>query len=86
MEQPSESEMAPSREAKVVPLRPPLRARLWAELRSRPMAYIVLAIFLVAGPVATHFLFPEAPTGVGLIGGLAFGAYAALCAVPQKFL
>jgi hypothetical protein len=50
------------------------------------MAYIVLAIFLVAGPLATHFLFPETPAGVGLIGGLAFGAYAALCAVPGKFL
>jgi hypothetical protein len=86
MQQPSQPEMAPSSEAEVIPLRPHLRARLWAELRSRPIAYIVLAIFLVGGPVATHFLFPEAPTGVGLIGGLAFGAYAALCAVPQKFL
>lgn len=89
MEHPSQPETAPSREAEVIPLRPPrppLRARIWAELRSRPIAYIVLAIFLVAGPVVTHFLFPEAPAGVGLIGGLAFGAYAALCAVPQKFL
>jgi len=89
MEHPSQPEMAPPSEAEVVSLRPPrphLRARLWAELRSRPMAYIVLAIFLVAGPVATHFLFPETSVGVGLIGGLAFGAYAALCAVPGKFL
>lgn len=89
MEHPSQPEMAPSGEAEGAPLRPPrphMRARLWAELRSRPMAYIVLAIFLVAGPLATHFLFPETPAGVGLIGGLAFGAYAALCAVPGKFL
>ncbi len=56
-----------------------------AELREHPMAYVVLALFVVAGPVVTHFLFPEAPRGVGLVGGIAFGAYAALSAMPGRF-
>jgi len=56
------------------------------EIRERPMAYIVLGSFLVAGPIVTPLLFPEAPAGVGFVGGLAFGATCALCAVPQKFL
>ena len=42
--------------------------------------------FVVAGPVVTRWLFPEAPLGVGILGGAAFGAYAALCAVPGKFM
>jgi len=66
-------------------------ARTWRravvrEIRSRPMAYGVLAVFVLAGPVVTRLLFPEAPLAVGIVGGLAFGAYAALCAVPQKVL
>ena len=56
------------------------------EVRERPMAYVVLGSFLVAGPILTPLLFPEAPAGVGLVGGLAFGAFCALSAVPQKFL
>ena len=63
-----------------------LAGRVKEEVTSRPFAYGVLAAFLVAGPVVTHLLFPEAPTGVGIAGGLAFGLYAALCAVPQKFI
>ncbi len=63
-----------------------LAAKLGAELRSRPFAYIVLGLFVLVGPVVTHFLFPEAPVGVGVIGGVAFGVVAAICAVPDKFL
>lgn len=63
-----------------------VRERLVDEVRSHAFGYGVLAAFLVAGPLAASALFPEAPTGVGIIGGLAFGAYAAFCAVPQKFL
>lgn len=62
-----------------------LRAFL-AELRQRPIAYGVMAAFLVIGPIVARLLFPEAPIAVVIIGGFAFGAYAALCAVPQKFL
>jgi len=60
--------------------------RLRGEIRDHLFGYAVLAAFAAAGPLVAHFLFPEAPAGVGFIGGLAFGAYAALCAVPQKFL
>jgi hypothetical protein len=56
------------------------------EMRSHPFGYVVLALFVIAGPIAVTFLFPQAPTAVAIIGGLAFGAYAALCAVPQKFI
>ena len=56
------------------------------EVRDRPFAYGVLGAFLLAGPVVASLLFPEAPPAVGIVGGLALGAYAALCAVPQKFL
>lgn len=61
-------------------------ARLRRELRTHPFGYIVLAVFVVAGPILSPLIFPQAPPAVAVIGGLAFGAYAALCAVPQKFL
>jgi len=61
-------------------------AAVAAELREHPMAYAVLALFVVAGPVVTYVLFPDAPRGVGLFGGIALGAYAALCAMPGRFL
>ena len=60
--------------------------RIVGEVRDHPFGYGVLATFLVVGPVAASLLFPEAPPGVSIVGGLALGAYAALCAVPQKFL
>ena len=65
---------------------PSWKARVIAELKSRPFGYTVLAIFLVAGPIAAPFLFPQAPPAAAIVGGLAFGVYAALSAVPQKFL
>ena len=55
-------------------------------MRERPIAYTVLAPFVLAGPVVASLLFPEAPTVAAIIGGLAFGGHAALCAVPGKFL
>lgn len=60
--------------------------RIVGEVRDHPFGYGVLAAFLVIGPVAASLLFPEAPPGVSIVGGLALGGYAALCAVPQKFL
>lgn len=56
------------------------------EVRSRPFAYIVFFSFVLAGPFLVPLIFPEAPAAVGWVGGICFGAYAALCAVPQKFL
>jgi hypothetical protein len=55
------------------------------EVREHPMAYGVLAVFLVAGPFVALLLFPEAPLGVAVLGGFLFGAVAALCALPGKF-
>lgn len=56
------------------------------EIRSHPFGYSVLAIFVLAGPALAPLLFPQAPPAAAAVGGLAFGLYAALCAVPQKFL
>lgn len=57
-----------------------------AEVAEHPMAYLVLLVFVIAGPVVTTILFPEAPRGAGLVGGIALGIYAALCAMPGRFL
>ena len=62
------------------------RQRVWHEMRTHPVAYVVLVAFVVAGPLVTSLLFPEAPLAVGVIGGAALGVYAALCAVPGQFL
>ena len=61
-------------------------AAIAREVRKYPFGYSVMGVFMLAGPVVTHFMFPEAPLGVGIVGGLAFGLYAAICAVPEKFL
>jgi len=50
------------------------------------MAYTVTAAFVVGGPIAAWQLFPQAPPAVAIVGGLVFGAAAALYAVPGKFL
>ncbi|HKK51301.1 MAG TPA: hypothetical protein VKA74_06925 [Myxococcota bacterium] len=62
------------------------RDALGRELREHPFGYTVLGLFVLAGPIGASLLFPQAPIGVTVVGGLAFGAYAALCAVPQKFI
>jgi multidrug efflux pump subunit AcrB len=56
------------------------------DVRSRPIGYGVLAVFTLGGPLVANLIFPEAPLGVGVVGGLALGAYAALSAVPDQFL
>ena len=56
------------------------------EIRSHPFGYSVLAIFTLISPFAISFLFPQASPAVAVVGGLVFAVYAALCAVPQKFL
>lgn len=56
------------------------------EVRTHPFGYVVLGLFLLAGPLLAPLLFPQAPPAVAIVGGLAFGLFAALCAVPQKFL
>jgi hypothetical protein len=67
------------------PIRPGLLARLRAEVRRHAIAYAVVLAFLVIGPVLVHLIFPDASPLVGLVGGLVFGVYAALSAVPDRF-
>lgn len=62
-----------------------LLARLRAEVRRHAIAYAVVLAFLVIGPVLVHLIFPDASPLVGLVGGLVFGVYAALSAVPDRF-
>lgn len=63
-----------------------LTGRLWREVSGHPMAYGVTLAFTVAGGVLAPWLFPEVSPLVGVLVGLAFGVYAALSAVPDKFL
>jgi hypothetical protein len=62
------------------------RARVKREIAAHPMAYIVTAAFLLGGPIAASLLFPQAPPAITVVGGVVFGAAAALYAVPGKFL
>ncbi len=70
----------------VVRLRSFRGSRLSQELRRHPYAYAVVVVFGLAGAVLAPILIPEASPWVGAAGGLAMGVYAALCAVPNKFL
>lgn len=60
-------------------------ARLRRELRGHLVAYGVLAAFVLIGPLLVHRIFPDVSPLLGLVGGLVFGVYAALCAVPDRF-
>jgi hypothetical protein len=59
---------------------------LIAEVRSHPFGYGVLAVALLVGPFLITMIFPEVTPVQAVIGGIAFGVYGALCAVPQKFM
>ena len=70
---------------------PETRLRRWMralveEVRTHPLGYGVLAAFTFGGPLIARIIFPEAPLGVLVLGGLMLGAYAALSAVPDQFL
>lgn len=69
----------------------PSTRRSWSqalkhEVRTHPFGYGVLAVALVAGPILLRMIFPEVTVVQSIVGGLAFGVYLALCAVPQKFM
>jgi hypothetical protein len=59
---------------------------LISEIRSHPFGYGVLAVALLIGPFLIMMIFPEVTPLQAVVGGIAFGVYAALCAVPQKFM
>lgn len=70
---------------------PESRLRRWKralaeEARNHPLGYGVLAAFTLGGPLIARIIFPDAPLGVLIFGGLMLGAYAALSAVPDLFL
>lgn len=60
--------------------------RIVREIKGRPFAYSVLGVSLVVGPILAVMIFPQAPPAAAAVGGLLFGVYGALCAVPQKFM
>ena len=66
--------------------RPSLGARLVAEIKSRPVAWITFAVILVLAPIILKMIFPDATPGVLVAGTVAFTAYAAACTVPGRFL
>ena len=66
--------------------KPSLGARLIAELRARPVAWITFAAILVIAPIILKMIFPDATPGVLVAGTIAFTAYAAACTVPGRFL
>ncbi len=70
----------------VPPIKLTLAQKIVKEVKGRPFAYSVLGVALVAGPILAVMIFPQAPPAAAAIGGLVFGVYGALCAVPQKFM
>ena len=69
-----------------IPEKLTLMQKIVSEVKGRPFAYSVLAVALVAGPILAVMIFPQAPPAAAAVGGLLFGVYGALCAVPQKFM
>ena len=68
-----------------VSIRQRIATRVRHEWQNHRFGYSVVLAFALAGPVLVHFLFEEVTPWVGVFGGIAFGVYAALCAVPDKF-
>jgi hypothetical protein len=60
-------------------------AAVRAEVRRHAIAYAVVAAFMIIGPLLVYMIFPDASPLLGLVGGLAFGVYAAISAVPDRF-
>lgn len=56
------------------------------ELREHRVAYGVLGAFMLGGPLIAKLIFPAAPLGALVLGGIFLGVYAAVCAVPGEFL
>ena len=75
-----------SEEATAEAVSPTLWRRLVHEVRTHPFGYAVLLVGIFLGPVLAVMIFPDAPPAAAAAGGLAFGVYAALSSVPQKFL
>ena len=82
---------SPQKESEIESSEGTTRADRWKralirEVKSHPFGYSVLAVALVAGPILLRMVFPEVTPVQAVVGGIAFGVYLALCAVPQKFM
>lgn len=78
--------MSSEPDSEPTPLRAGRLAALRRELRAHRVAYSVLAAFVIGGPLLAKLIFPGAPFGALLLGGIFIGVYAAVCAVPGEFL
>ena len=63
-----------------------LGARVRREISQHRMAYIVLVLFMIGGVFLIPWIFPDATRLQGAFGGMFLGIWAALSAVPQKFI
>ncbi len=60
------------------------RTALVDDVRSHLLAYGAVAGFCVLGPVFAHMIFPEAPLGLVVFGGIVFGVHIGFCALADK--
>jgi hypothetical protein len=59
--------------------------RVGAELRSHRTAYLLMVAFAIAGMLFIPQLFPGVERAQGALGGLLFGAFGSMCAMPGQF-
>lgn len=71
---------------RVVEGSPSLWSRLKREFRRHWIGYAILLAFSLAGAVLAPLFLPGASAFAGAFGGFAMGIYAALSAVPDRFL
>jgi hypothetical protein len=81
-----QSEVESNGSTREEPVRKNWGQALIREVRGHPFGYGVLAVAVVVGPILISMIFPEVTMLQAIVGGLAFGVYVALCAVPQKFM
>ena len=62
------------------------RARLWRELAEHRTAYVVLVLGILLGAYIFPMIFPGVSAWKGALGGFFLGVWAALSAVPNKFI
>jgi len=61
-------------------------ASIRREVATHPLVYAVMGAFCVMGPVLARIIFPEAPLGLVIFGGLALGVVFTLCALAGRVL
>jgi hypothetical protein len=61
-------------------------AAIRREVATHPLVYTVMGVFCVIGPVLARMIFPEAPLGLVLFGGIALGVVFTLCSLAGRVL